>query len=104
MTSSKAKKNINIDNIQLYENEIFDNINIEELIENNEKSKIIQESLSNIKNADRQAFIMFYFNQKKIKEIAKIMKVSEGKVKISLYRTRKYIKKILKERGYDYGK
>ncbi len=47
---------------------------------------------------------MFYFNQKKIKEIAKIMKVSEGKVKISLYRTRKYIKKILKERGYDYGK
>lgn len=98
------KYNINIDNIQLYENEIFDNINIEELIENNEKSKIIQESLSNIKNADRQAFIMFYFNQKKIKEIAKIMKVSEGKVKISLYRTRKYIKKILKERGYDYGK
>ena len=47
---------------------------------------------------------MFYYNQKKIKEISKRFKISEAKVKVSLYRTRKLIKKNLKKRGYSYGK
>lgn len=95
---------VNIENIELYENNIVYNINIEELAENKEKSKIISESLSNIKDIDRDVFIMFYYNQKKIKDIAKILKISEAKVKIILYRVRKFIKRNLKERGYNYGK
>lgn len=47
---------------------------------------------------------MFYYNQKKIKDISKILKISEAKVKIILYRARKTIKRNLKEKGYDYGK
>ena len=73
------------------------------LAENNEKSKIVSESLSKLKELDRKIFITFYYNQKKIKEIAKIFKISEAKVKIILYRTRKSIKRNLKERGYNYG-
>lgn len=95
---------VNIENIELYENNIVSHINIEELVENKEKSEIISDSLSNIKDIDRRVFIMFYYNQKKIKDIAKILKVSEAKVKIILYRVRKTIKKNLKERGYNYGK
>lgn len=95
---------VNIENIELYENNIVSHINIEELVENKEKSEIISDSLSNIKDIDRRVFIMFYYNQKKIKDIAKILKVSEAKVKIILYRVRKIIKKNLKERGYNYGK
>lgn len=38
------------------------------------------------------------------KDIAKILKISESKTKVSLYRTRKVINKKLKERGYGYEK
>ena len=92
-----------MESIDDYENDIITHINIEELAENNEKSKIVSESLSKLKELDRKIFITFYYNQKKIKEIAKIFKISEAKVKIILYRARKSIKRTLKERGYNYG-
>ena len=95
--------NVNMESIDDYENDIITHINIEELAENNEKSKIVSESLSKLKELDRKIFITFYYNQKKIKEIAKIFKISETKVKIILYRARKSIKRTLKERGYNYG-
>lgn len=95
---------VNIENIELYENDIVYHINIDELVENKEKSEIISESLPNIKDIDRNVFIMFYYNQKKIKDISQIFKISEAKVKVTLYRVRKLIRKNLKERGYNYGK
>lgn len=101
---SEYSNNINFQSIDIYENVIIDNFNIEELAENQEKSKIISNSLANIKEIDRKVFIMFYYNEKKIKDISRILKISEAKVKVILHRTRKFIKKNLKERGYDYGK
>lgn len=94
----------NLNNIELYENDINYNLNLEELVENKEKSKIISDSLINMKEMDKKVFIMFYYNQKKVKEISKTLKISEAKVKIILHRTRKIIKKDLIERGYNYGK
>ncbi|MFG6319829.1 MAG: hypothetical protein K1W33_08290, partial [Clostridia bacterium] len=61
-------------------------------------------TLNNIKEIDKDIFIMFYYKQKKIKDIARIFKISETKVKVILHRVRKSIKKNLKERGYNYGK
>lgn len=95
---------VNIENIEGYENEIVYHIDTEELAENKEKSKIISESLSNIKDIDRSVFIMFYYNNKKIKDISQIFQITESKVKVILYRVRKSIRKNLKERGYNYGK
>ena len=96
--------NVNFQNIELNEDEILYNIDFEELVENNEKSKIIQKCLYNMKVVEREVFTMFYFRQGKIKEISKSLNISESKVKIILYRARKSIKKSLKERGYSYGK
>lgn len=96
--------NVNFENIELYDNDIVCNTDIIDVLENKEKTKIISDCLNIIKSTDSQIFIMFYYNQKKIKEIANILKVSETKVKITLHRTRKFIRKKLKERGYDYGK
>lgn len=93
-----------IQNIELYEERLSYNIDIEELAENEEKSNIIKQSLSKMKETEKETFIMFYYKQKKIKEISQILEISESKVKIILHRTRKVIKKKLKERGYDYGK
>ena len=79
-------------------------MNIEELIENKEKSKVISDSVINMKEVEQKVFYMFYYNQMKIKEISKILKISEANAKIILHRTRKIIKKKLIERGYSYGK
>lgn len=95
---------IRIESIELYENDIIYDINIQELVENKEKSEIISETLYNIKDIDRNIFMMFYYNQKKIKDIAQILMISEAKVKVILYRVRKSIKRNLKERGYNYGR
>ena len=95
---------VDFENIELYENDMTYNMNVEELVENKEKSKIISDSLVNMKEIDKKVFMMFYYNQIKIKEISKTLKISEAKVKIILHRTRKIIKKNLFERGYSYGK
>ena len=93
-----------LDNIEDYENEIGDYIDIQSLAEKNEKSKIVQEVLQSMEELQRQIFIMFYYKSRKIKEISKELKISESKTKIVLHRLRKTVKKKIKEGGYDYGK
>lgn len=93
-----------IENIEDYENEVSDYVNIEVLVEENEKSKIISDVVDSMNEEEKQIFIMFYYKSKKIKEISKELNISEAKTKITLHRLRKFIKKKLKERGYDYGK
>lgn len=105
----KKYRNLNVEkikneNIEDYENIISNSIDIQNLIETNEKSQIILNTLDNMKEQEKQIFIMFYYKSQKIKEISKQMDISQGKVKTVLHRTRKSIKKKLKERGYDYGK
>lgn len=94
----------NIENIEDYENDISSYINVEELVEKNEKSKIVSNAIENMKLEEKKIFIMFYYKSKKIKEISKELEISEAKTKIILHRLRKCVRKKLKERGYDYGK
>ena len=47
---------------------------------------------------------MFYYNEKSIKEIAKLLEFSQSKVKVVLHRVRKIIRKNLENGGYGYGK
>lgn len=95
---------MNIENIEVYENNMVSNINIEDLAEEEEKSQIISNCLDNTQKIYRDVFTMFYYNQKKIKGISANLNISEAKVKIILHRARKSIKKDLKKRGYSYGK
>lgn len=97
-------KKIEIENIENYENIISNYIDVENLMETNEKSKIILNTLDNMKEEKKQIFMMFYYKSQKIKEISKQLNISQGKIKTVLHRTRKLIKKKLKERGYGYGK
>ncbi len=92
------------ENIDDIENTTNSHIDIEGLIEENEKSEIISIFIDNMKEEEKQIFTMFYYKGNKVKEIAKILKISETKVKVSLHRLRKQVKKKFKERGYDYGK
>ena len=76
---------------------------IEKVTEENAQDEIIRKSLKLLKREEYQIFIMFYYESKKIKEIAENMKLSQSKVKVILHRVRKEIRKNLKEGGYGYG-
>ena len=90
--------------ISEYEEKILDNINLEKITEENEQDLIIKNTLKNLKEEEYKIFIMFYYENKAIKEIATKMNCSGGKVKIILHRVRKIIKKNLEDGGYSYGK
>ena len=87
-----------------YENDLMDNFNIEEITEENEQDKLIQETLKNMKQDEYEIFILFYYESRSIKEIAKILNFSTSKVKTTLHRVRKEIKRKLEDGGYGYGK
>lgn len=93
----KIKFDFNIDN---YENKIIDNLSIEENFEISESNNIVEKTLENMKKEDKDIFIMYYYNSKKIKEISKILNISESKVKTKLHRIRKRLRKELEKNGY----
>lgn len=87
-----------------YEERLVDNCDIEKITEENEKEKIIQDTLKTMKAEEYKIFILFYYESKSIKEIAKILNFSISNVKTILHRVRKTIKRSLEDGGYGYEK
>lgn len=83
---------------------INSDIDIEKLAEENEKSSLIAKIIDNMKDEEKNIFIMFYYKNYKIKEISCKLNISITKVKVTLHRLRKKVKNIFKESGYDYGR
>ena len=85
-----------------FDNSVESLINVSDIAEESEKSRIILNTLNELKYEEKQIFIMFYYNSKKVKEIAKILGISNPKVKTTLHRVRKKLKYELKKGGYSY--
>ena len=90
--------------ISEYEEKIIDIHNLEKQAEENEQNIIIKNTLKKLKDEEYKAFILFYYESKTTKEIAKELNCSIGKVKVILHRVRKIIRKNLEDGGYGYGK
>ena len=86
----------------LEDQEISNNFKIEEDIETKEKIEIISKELDKIGD-DKQIFIMFYYQNKKSKQIAEELNLTETNVNTKLYRIKNKIRKSLERRGYFYG-
>ncbi len=87
-----------------YEENLVDACNIEKSIEENEQNKVILDTLKLVKPKEYEIFILFYYESKSIKEIAKVLNLSTSNVKTILHRIRKIIKRKLEDGGYGYGK
>lgn len=85
-----------------YEEQLMISHTIETIAEENEQNEMIKNALKLLKIDEYQIFIAFYYENKKIKEIAKDLNFSESKVKVVLHRIRKELKKKLKNGGYSY--
>lgn len=87
-----------------YEENLVDTCNIEKITEENEQNKVILNTLKTVKTNEYEIFIMFYYESKSVKEIAKVLNLSISNVKTILHRVRKIIKRNLEDGGYGYGK
>ena len=74
-----------------------------EEMEVKEQMQIIEEVLSKLPAVEREIFIRYYYYYEKVREIAERYQVSQSKVKMTLHRIRKLLKKELEGRGYGYG-
>lgn len=101
LKKQRDMKNSNI-NIENLENALYDNTNIPNQTEENEKSSIVIEELMKMKAEDRNIFT-YYYHSKGIKEISENLNISETKVKSRLFRIRRKLRKELEKRGYSYG-
>lgn len=89
------------ENIENYEEKLVSKSNIELDYIQKEGNVMLLKELNKLKDEDKNIFILYYYEDESIKEISKNLNISESKVKIRLFRTRKKLKKILKIRGYD---
>ena len=62
------------------------------------------DTLKAVKPKEYEIFIMFYYEAKSVKEIAKVLNLSTSNVKTILHRVRKTIKRNLEDGSYSYGK
>ena len=91
----------NFENIEEYDNSLIMDDNIELHLIKSECKENIWKQLDKLKKDDKTIFILYYFNEKNICDIANEMNMSESKVKSKLLRIRKKLKKYLKDRGYN---
>lgn len=99
LIKKKYKKLKNVENIEDYDEKLISLDNIELVFSENEKNRDILEEINKMDEDDKEIFIAYYYEEKRIKEIAIMFNFSEAKVKSRLFRIRKKLKKILKERG-----
>ena len=90
---NKYRKNEINFSISDYEEKIIDNNNLENIVENKEKDLLIKKCLKTLKEKEYKIFIMFYYEGKSTKEIAKGLNCTIGKIKVMLHRVRKKNKK-----------
>lgn len=95
----------NIENIDELQNYLSDKTDCtHDEAEEKEKIDIVTNELIKMKKEDKDIFTYYYYESKSIKEIAKILGISEIKVKSRLSRIRKKLKNELEKRGYSYGR
>ncbi len=83
-----------------YENEMISHFNVDEIVEQKEMNDCITKNLKALGDTEYEIFKKFYYEGKKVKQIAQEMNISSSNVKTKLHRTRKKIREILKVGGF----
>ena len=78
------------------EHEVLSLLNVLDAIEEAERRQMIQDCLVALPSEECFLLTLYYFNEKSLKEISRIMGINENNVKIKLFRSRKKLAGILK--------
>lgn len=93
--NSKFNNDVEINDVTA--NEIFQTENVFDSLENKERSIIIKECIDKLPEEERVIIHLFYFEELSLKEIVEIVSMTEGNVKVKLFRARKKLFSIFKE-------
>lgn len=96
LIKKKYRSNKTYENIEDYEEKLISIEGIDLYSEEDEQNEQIIKKLETLKEEDRKIFMMFYYEDKKIKEISNMLEISQSKVKMKLHRIRKKLKQSLK--------
>lgn len=96
LIKKKYRNNKTYENIEDYEEKLISLENIDLYSEEEEQNEKIIRQLDLLKPEEQKIFMMFYYDDKKIKEIAKDLEITQSKVKMKLHRIRKKLKQNLK--------
>ena len=93
----KNKRQILSDNIDtVKEVNLESTESVLQYLENKERTAIINKALFQLKEGERVLLTLFYFEEISIKEISKIMDLTDENVKVKLFRARKKLANVLK--------
>jgi len=80
------------------EQETISLISVLDSIEEKERKQMIQDCLHGLPGEDSFLLTLYYFEEQSLEEIAKIIGINQNNVKIKLYRCRKKLASLLKDR------
>ena len=80
------------------EQETISLMNVLDSIEEKERKQMIQDCLYSLPGEDSFLLTLYYFEEQSLEEIAKIIGINQNNVKIRLYRCRKKLASLLKDR------
>jgi RNA polymerase sigma-70 factor (ECF subfamily) len=92
-----SKYNNNVEINEITSNEISHTESIFDSLENKERSIIVKQCMDKLPEDERIIIHLFYFEELNLKEIVEIVSVTEGNVKVKLFRARKKLFSIFKE-------
>ena len=92
-----SKYNNNVEINEITSNEISHTESIFDSLENKERSIIVKQCMDKLPEDERIIIHLFYFEELNLKEIVKIVSMTEGNVKVKLFRARKKLFSIFKE-------
>ncbi len=87
--------------LQLLDDVLLVDNSLEQLIVQREQQRIIAKTLKQLKPLDWKIFVAYYYQYKKIEEIAREFQMNPQTVKTRLRRGREMLKKILIKEGYN---
>lgn len=89
--------------LQLFDDIMIIDNSLEELIIQKEQQRIIKKALKKLKPLDWKIFILYYYQYKKVGEIASELQMNQQTVKTRLRRGRETLRRILMKEGYGAG-
>ncbi|MFT7331099.1 MAG: RNA polymerase sigma factor (sigma-70 family) [Roseivirga sp.] len=92
-----SKYNNNVEINEITSNEISHTESIFDSLENKERSIIVKQCMDKLPEDERIIIHLFYFEELSLKEIVGIVSMTEGNVKVKLFRARKKLFSIFKE-------
>ncbi|WP_300568275.1 RNA polymerase sigma factor [Flavobacterium sp.] len=94
--SKKEEKTSYIEDFSEHQTKEMDNIL--DTIDDKERNQVIQDCIEKLPNDEAFLLTLYYFDNQSVDEISKVMDNSVSNIKVKLFRTRKKLASILKQR------